>query len=97
MPRLDRNELATRVLLPAGYRRKMDEARALLARLERVEALDRANAPPEVLLDELRRLVVEAEAWTRAERSAGAAADAAIDRLREAVEGARDVERTLLA
>jgi hypothetical protein len=75
----------------------MDEARAVLARLDRVEALDRAHAPLEVLLDELRRLLVEAEAWTRVEAAADAAADAAIDRLRDAVERAGDVERTLLA
>ena len=75
----------------------MDEARAVLARLERVEALDREDAPPEILLEELRRLLVEAEAWTRAEAAAGAAADAAIDGLRHAVEAAGDVERTLLA
>jgi hypothetical protein len=46
----------------------MDEARAVLARLERIEALDRAHAEPGVLLDELRELVREVEIWAKRER-----------------------------
>jgi hypothetical protein len=46
----------------------MDEARAVLVRLERIEALDRACAAPEILLGELRELVTEVEAWARCER-----------------------------
>jgi hypothetical protein len=46
----------------------MDEARAVLARLERIDALERADAQPAQLLDELRELVREAEAWARRER-----------------------------
>ena len=45
----------------------MDEARAVLARLERIEALDRAKAQPHELLAELRELVREAEEWARCE------------------------------
>jgi hypothetical protein len=45
----------------------MDEARAVLARLDRIEALEREGAPPGVLLEELRGLVQEAEAWVRLE------------------------------
>jgi hypothetical protein len=45
----------------------MDEARAVLARLDRIEALEREGAPPGVLLEELRGLVQEAEAWARVE------------------------------
>ncbi len=55
----------------------MDEARAVLARLDRIEALEREGAPPGVLLEELRGLVHEAEAWARTEGG---------DRAREAVE-----------
>ena len=40
----------------------MEEAHALLARLERIEALDREGAPPALLLPELQALVHEAEA-----------------------------------
>jgi hypothetical protein len=45
----------------------MDEARAVLARLDRIEALEREGAPPGVLLEELRGLVHEAEAWAKLE------------------------------
>jgi hypothetical protein len=51
----------------------MDEARAVLARLDRIEALEREGAPPGVLLEELRGLVQEAEAWARLEGDARAA------------------------
>jgi len=50
----------------------MDEARAVLARLDRIEALEREGAPPGVLLEELRGLVQEAEAWVRLEGDARA-------------------------
>jgi hypothetical protein len=56
----------------------MDEARAVLARLDRIEALERAGAPPGVLLEELRGLVQEAEAWVRLE--GGERARAAVER-----------------
>ena len=46
----------------------MDEARAVLERLERIEALEREGAHPQHLLAELRALVSEAEAWARRER-----------------------------
>ncbi|HEY5059554.1 MAG TPA: hypothetical protein VII51_11120 [Gaiellaceae bacterium] len=55
----------------------MDEARAVLARLERIETLDRAGAAPGALLAELRALVREAEVWARCERDPGALAAAA--------------------
>jgi hypothetical protein len=55
----------------------MDEAHALLARLDRIEALDREGAPPQLLLPELQALVREAEAWARRERDPRAEAAAA--------------------
>jgi hypothetical protein len=45
----------------------MDEARAVLARLDRIEELEREGAPPGVLLEELRGLVQAAEVWVRVE------------------------------
>ena len=54
----------------------MEEARTVLARLERIETLDRAHVEPSVLLDELRALVDEAEAWARRERDPRALAAA---------------------
>jgi len=54
----------------------MDEARAVLARLERIEALDQAQAGPSVLLAELRELVREVEIWAKRERDPRAEAAA---------------------
>jgi hypothetical protein len=54
----------------------MDEAEAVLERIERIQELERAEAPAEVLLDELRQLVTEAEEWARAEGDARARAAA---------------------
>jgi hypothetical protein len=45
----------------------VDEARAVIERLNRIEVLERERAPAETLLAELRELVREAEAWVRAE------------------------------
>ncbi len=45
----------------------MDEARAVLQRLERIEALEREGASPAALLAEMQALVREAEAWARLE------------------------------
>jgi hypothetical protein len=61
----------------------MDEARAVLERLERIEALDRAGAGREALLAELRGLLEEAEAWSSVE--GGDAGAAAVDDLRRAM------------
>ena len=63
----------------------MDEARAVMERLNRIEVLDRERADPQTLLAELRELVREAEAWVRVEHEPGRAADA-VDRCKEALE-----------
>jgi hypothetical protein len=72
----------------------MEEARRVLARLERIESLDRRHAPPDELLAELRALLGEAEAWTRAERTVTNEAMDAVEQCRELLEDSR---RTLLA
>jgi len=64
----------------------MDESRQILERLQRIEAL-KAGGAPDRLLDELRALVPEAEAWARLEGDARARAAAA--RLREEAEAIR--------
>ena len=46
----------------------MEEAR-VLARLDRIDALDREGAAPGELLAELRGLLREAEGWTRERRA----------------------------
>lgn len=72
----------------------MDEARAVLARLERIEALDRTDATPDTVLAELRALLHEAEAWVRAENGGADRARDAVERCRQML---RDTSRTLLA
>ena len=46
----------------------MDEARKVIRRLERIEALQSTHAPAEELLGEVRQLLSEGEAWLAAER-----------------------------
>lgn len=59
----------------------MEEARKVIQRLERIEALRSAQAPAEELLGEVRQLLSEGEAWLAAERRGGA---------RQAAEGVTD-------
>jgi hypothetical protein len=61
----------------------MEESRAVLERLERIEALDRAGAEPAELIAELRALVEEASAWSGAE--GGDAGERAVGDLRSAL------------
>jgi hypothetical protein len=46
----------------------VDEARNVIRRLERIEALQSVQAPAEELLAEVRQLLAEGEAWLAAER-----------------------------
>jgi hypothetical protein len=61
----------------------MEESRAVLERLERIEALDRASAGRSELLAELRALLDEAEAWSKME--GGDAGESAVEGLRSAL------------
>ena len=45
----------------------MEESETILRRLDRIESLDREGADPRELLQELRELLAEAEAWAAAE------------------------------
>lgn len=72
-----------------GYRRCVDEARAVLDRLARIAALDRAGAGPHELVPELRALVAEATAWSGAE--GGEAGRRAVEELRAAVGSVEEV------
>jgi hypothetical protein len=65
----------------------MEIAMAVLERLERIHELERDGAATDVLLDELRALVVEAE--TYAWEEGGEECGAAVERLRQAL--ARDM------
>ena len=65
----------------------MEEARAVLTRLARIAALEVARVPAAVLLDEVRELVREAEAWVASEpRRVRREPAAAVDRCRAALE-----------
>jgi hypothetical protein len=64
----------------------VDEARAVLERLDRIDALVVSGAPAAALLSELRSLVGEAEAWARREGPDAAAALGAVERCRAALE-----------
>jgi hypothetical protein len=73
----------------------VEQARAVLERLARIEALKRDDAPAGVLLDEVRALLTEAEAWAEADRADGRASDA-LERCRDAlITGERAAESTL--
>lgn len=63
----------------------MDEARKVIERLARIESLERGGCPADVMLDEVRALLHEAEAWVRAEPCDTEAADGALDRCRSAL------------
>jgi len=60
----------------------MDEARAVMHRLERIEALEREGAEPKQLLAEVRELLREGEAWIEAERDGTKFAAEALERCR---------------
>lgn len=61
----------------------MDESRAVLERLARIEALDQAGAGAQELVPELRALLDEAASWSRVE--GGEAAARAVEQLRAAL------------
>jgi Tfp pilus assembly protein PilN len=64
----------------------MDEARQVMERLRRIEELEQQRAPSGELLDELRELIREGEAWLRAEGDPAAAVEA-LERCRVALPG----------
>jgi hypothetical protein len=73
----------------------VDQARAVLERLDRIETLRREQAPAGVLLDEVRALLSEAEAWVEAD-GADERASGALERCRAAiVAGEKAAERVL--
>lgn len=61
----------------------MDEARRVIDRLGRIEALREAGAPPAELLPELRALVREGERWVAVEGHGTRAARVALEELDE--------------
>jgi hypothetical protein len=72
----------------------MDEARTVLSRLERIEALERAGSPADVLVAEVRALLTEAEDWIRAEPGGTDRAAEALERCAEAFAARRAMAMT---
>jgi hypothetical protein len=66
----------------------MEEARAVMARLDRIEAMELRAESPELILDELAALTAETERWLETEPAAGAAARRALARCLDALERA---------
>ena len=64
----------------------MEEARRVLSRLRRIELLEAESAPAETMLEEVRQLLTEAEAWVAAEPGGTRRAEEALDRCRGALE-----------
>jgi hypothetical protein len=82
-----------RLFAPSLY--LVEEARAVIARLDRIEAMERAREPGELVLDQLALLAVEAERWLETEHTAGIAARKALERCLDALERAPTPERLL--
>lgn len=66
---------ATHLRDRSAYARDMEEPRAVVERLERIESLRRDGRAGPPLLDELRALLAEGEAWLAAEREGRGAVD----------------------
>ena len=62
----------------------MEEARTVMQRLERIDALEREGAGPEQLLAEVRELLREGEAWLSSEGCGTEPAAHALERCRVA-------------
>ena len=58
----------------------------MLTRLRRIELLERDEAPAETLLNEVRLLLAETEAWTAAEPGGTRRAEEALERCRAALD-----------
>ena len=66
----------------------MEEARAVIVRLDRIEALALARAPAALVLSELELLVSEARRWLEREGPGAAAAGVALERCLRVLEDA---------
>jgi hypothetical protein len=66
----------------------VENERTILERLDRIDGLRRDDAPAGILLDEVRALLSEAEDWVRAEPGLPERTVRAVERSREALDGA---------
>jgi ElaB/YqjD/DUF883 family membrane-anchored ribosome-binding protein len=65
--------------------KRMDEARAVLRRLRRIEALQSEGAPARAVLAEVHELMDEAESWLEVEGDDAFEAAEALTRCRDAL------------
>ena len=75
----------------------MGKERAILEGLERIDGLQRENAPAEALLDAVRLLLSDAEEWVREDPAVPARATEAIERSSEALAAGKSRSETVLA
>ena len=75
----------------------MDEARAVLQRLDRIEAREQEGASVRSVLAEVHALLAEAEAWVASERDGTDLAKQALQRCRDAVAARGRDERAVEA
>lgn len=71
----------------------MEEARAVIARLDRIEAMELAQAPVALVLNELQLLLPEAKHWSEREGPDAIAARVALERCLLALDGDRKSSR----
>jgi hypothetical protein len=64
----------------------VEKEHAVYERLERIDGLRREDAPADVLLEEVRALLMEAEDWVRSDPGAPSRAVEAVDRTKAALE-----------
>jgi hypothetical protein len=64
----------------------VEKEHAIYERLERIDGLRKEDAPADVLLDEVRALLSEAEDWVRTEPGVPARAAEAVERSKAALE-----------
>ena len=75
----------------------MDEARAVMWRLRRIESLEREHAPPEAMLAEVHELLAEADTWISAERVGTERAEEALARCRAGLATGASVTEEVLS
>ena len=75
----------------------VEKERAILERLERIDGLRQEDAPAELLLDEVRFLLAEAEDWVREDPTVPPSAAEAIERSRDALAAGEMRSKTALA
>jgi hypothetical protein len=71
----------------------VEEARAVIARLDRIAAMELAREPVARLLNELETLALETKRWLECEGPAAAAARVALERCLLALEGGSNTSR----